>query len=74
MYIFYISYIYIIYINNVPLSCHYNGSCSWRHDVRFHIAGTNEPKSAQQFPASTIEPLKFKCRPSLFKCDGIMLL
>ena len=48
MYIFYISYIYIIYINNVPLSYYCNGSCSWRHDVRFHIAGTNELKSAQQ--------------------------
>ena len=23
-------------------------SCSWAHDVRLHIAGTNEPKSAQQ--------------------------
>ena len=22
-------------------------SCTWAHDVRFHIAGTNEPKSAQ---------------------------
>ena len=26
------------------------------------------------FSASTFEPLKFKCRPSLFKCDGVMLL
>ena len=24
-------------------------SCTWAHDVRLHIAGTNEPKSAQQF-------------------------
>ena len=23
-------------------------SCTWAHDVRFHIAGTDEPKSAQQ--------------------------
>ena len=23
-------------------------SCTWAHDIRFHIAGTNEPKSAQQ--------------------------
>ena len=23
-------------------------SCTWPHDARFHIAGTNEPKSAQQ--------------------------
>ena len=23
-------------------------SCTWVHDVRLHIAGTNEPKSAQQ--------------------------
>ena len=23
-------------------------SCTWAHDVRLHIAGTNEPKSAQQ--------------------------
>ena len=23
-------------------------SCTWAHDVRLHIAGTNGPKSAQQ--------------------------
>ena len=23
-------------------------SCTWAHDVRLHIAGTNEPKSTQQ--------------------------
>ena len=23
-------------------------SCTWVHDARLHIAGTNEPKSAQQ--------------------------
>ena len=23
-------------------------SCTWAHDVCIHIAGTNEPKSAQQ--------------------------
>ena len=23
-------------------------SCTWAHNVRLHIAGTNEPKSAQQ--------------------------
>ena len=26
----------------------YGNSCSWVHDVRLHIAGANEPKSAQQ--------------------------
>ena len=26
----------------------YGNSCTWAHDVRLHIAGTNEPKSAQQ--------------------------
>ena len=28
----------------------------------------------KRFPSSTVELLKFKCRPSLFKCDGVMLL
>ena len=23
-------------------------SCTWAHDIQLHIAGTNEPKSAQQ--------------------------
>ena len=23
-------------------------SCTWAHDARLHIAGTNEPKSVQQ--------------------------
>ena len=23
-------------------------SCTWEHDIRLHIAGTNEPKNAQQ--------------------------
>ena len=23
-------------------------SCTWAHDVQLHIAGTNEPKSAEQ--------------------------
>ena len=23
-------------------------SCTWAHDLQLHIAGTNEPKSAQQ--------------------------
>ena len=23
-------------------------SCTWAHDVQLHIAGTNEPKSAQE--------------------------
>ena len=38
--------------NNVPSQfspqwlC--GNSCTWAHDVRLHIAGTNEPKSAQQ--------------------------
>ena len=26
----------------------YGNSCTWAHDVRLHIADTNEPKSAQQ--------------------------
>ena len=26
----------------------HGNSCTWAHDVRLHIAGTNEPKSAQQ--------------------------
>ena len=38
--------------NNVPsrLSPQWlcGNSCTWAHDVRLHIAGTNEPKSAQQ--------------------------
>ena len=46
----------VIYIcnheNNVPsrLSTQWlcGNSCTWAHDVRLHIAGTNEPKSAQQ--------------------------
>ena len=25
-----------------------NNSSTWAHDVRLHIAGTNEPRSAQQ--------------------------
>ena len=41
-----------IYVINVPsrLSTQWlcGNSCTWAHDVRFHIAGTNEPKSAQQ--------------------------
>ena len=44
--------IYVIMKNNVPsrLSPQWlcGNSCTWAHDVRFHIAGTNEPKSAQQ--------------------------
>ena len=38
--------------NNVHsrLSSQYlcGNSCTWADDVRLHIAGTNEPKSAQQ--------------------------
>ena len=38
--------------NNVPsgLSPQWlcDNSCTWAHDVQLHIAGTNEPKSAQQ--------------------------
>ena len=26
----------------------HGNSCTWAHDVRLHIAGTSEPKSAQQ--------------------------
>ena len=25
-----------------------DNSCTWAHDARLHIAGTNEPKSAHQ--------------------------
>ena len=28
-------------------------SCTWAHDVRLYIAGTNEPKSAQEAKQST---------------------
>ena len=46
-------YIYICYHeNNVPsrLSPQWvcGNSCTWAHDVRLHIAGNNEPKSALQ--------------------------
>ena len=46
-------YIYICYHeNNVPswLSPQWvcGNSCTWGHDVQLNIAGTNEPKSAQQ--------------------------
>ena len=38
--------------NNVPSRLSprwlYGNSWTWAHDVRLHIAGTNEPKSAQQ--------------------------
>ena len=45
--------IYVCYHeNNVPsrLSPQWlcGNSCTWAHDARLHIAGTNEPKSAQQ--------------------------
>ena len=40
-------YIYIIYINNVYIYIYiYIYMCS--NDLRLHIAGTNEPKSAKQ--------------------------
>ena len=46
-------YVYICnHENNVPsrlssqLLC--DNSCTWADDARFHFAGTNEPKSAQQ--------------------------
>ena len=50
---FFVIYIYISYHeNNVPsrLSPQWfcGNSCTWTHDVRLHIADTNEPKSAQQ--------------------------
>ena len=55
IYIIYIYYIYICYHeNNVPswswLSPQWlcGDSCIWAHDIWLHIAGTNEPKSAQQ--------------------------
>ena len=38
--------------NNVPSwlspQWRHGNSCTWAHDVRLHIAGTNEPKSDQQ--------------------------
>ena len=43
--------------NNVPfwLSPQWlcGNSCTWAHDVRLYIAGTNEPKSAQEAKQST---------------------
>ena len=47
------SIIYICNHENNVLSwlspqCLCGNSCTWSHDVRLHIAGTNEPKSAQQ--------------------------
>ena len=60
IYIYVYIYIEIIYIhiykcnheNNVPsqLSPQWlcGNSCTWVHDVQLHIAGTIEPKSAQQ--------------------------
>ena len=46
-----------IHENNVPsrLSPQWlcGNSCTWAHDVRLHIAGTNEPKSAQQAKQGT---------------------
>ena len=43
-------YIYICYHeNNVPSRLSPQGlcgnSCTWAHDVRLHIAGTNEPNA-----------------------------
>ena len=31
-----------------PPGYHHNGLGTWAHDVRLYIAGTNEPKCAQQ--------------------------
>ena len=44
-------YIYIYYILNIlyispQWLC--GNSCNWAHNVQLHIAGTNEPNSAQQ--------------------------
>ena len=54
-------YIHIhIYIANVPsrlLLIHqwpHDNSCTWAHDVRLHIAGTNEPKSAKQVKQAAV--------------------
>ena len=52
-YIYIYIYIYICnHKNNVPsrLSPQWlcDNLCTWAYDVRLHIAGTNEPKSAQQ--------------------------
>ena len=53
LYIYIYIYIYICnHENNMPyqLSRQWlcSNSCTLEHDVRLHIAGTNEPKSAQQ--------------------------
>ena len=47
-----LSVIYSNHENNVPSRLSpqqlLGNSCTWAHDVRLHIAGTNEPKSVQQ--------------------------
>ena len=57
MYIYYIYYkyiIYILYILYIYISSRLSPQwlcgnlCTWAHDIRLHIAGTNEPKSVQQ--------------------------
>ena len=44
--------VYVIMKTMCPPGYYHNGfmahSCTWAHDVQLHIAGTNEPKSAQQ--------------------------
>ena len=46
-------YIYIYICDHetmCPPGYHHNGgnSCTWVHGVQLHLAGTNEPKNAQQ--------------------------
>ena len=49
IYIYIYIYIYVIMKTICPPGYHHNGFvATWAHDVRLHIAGTNEPKSAQQ--------------------------
>ena len=52
MYIYIYIYIFICYHENKTMclpGCHHNGLvASHAHDVRLHIAGTNQPKSTQQ--------------------------
>ena len=45
-------HIYLIMKTTCPPGYHKQwlcgNSCTWAHDARLHIAGTNEPKSVQQ--------------------------
>ena len=53
-------YIYVVKkTNNVPSQLlpirqwPHGNSCTWTHDAQLHIAGTNEPKTAQQVKQGT---------------------